>query len=122
MQRHGALRARLAPAPQSGRRFWQATVVKTLHVCEGNPFWQGVGTRAIHCYDMWYMFILQKLRLQLDGRALHFDSCDHQDDMISSSFESLIESKQSVPPVSILELLRVFENCLASRAVWLARN
>lgn len=71
---------------------------------------------------MWYMFILQKLRLQLDGRALHFDSCDHQDDMISSSFESLIESKQSVPPVSILELLCVFENCLASRAVWLARN
>lgn len=86
------------------------------------PFWQGVGTRAIHCYDMWYMFILQKLRLQLDGRALHFDSCDHQDDMISSSFESLIESKQSVPPVSILELLRVFENGLTSRAVWLARK
>ena len=93
-----------------------------LYACAKETFLAGCSTRAIHCYDMWYMFILQKLRLQLDGRALHFDSCDHQDDMISSSFESLIESKQSVPPVSILELLCVFENCLALRAVWLARN
>ena len=120
VQRHGALRARLAPAPQSGRRFWQATVVKTLRVCEVNlfvrVFEQGLYI-AMTCNTCSYC-----KSCDCSLMDVRYISCDHQDDMISSSFESLIESKQSVPPVSILELLRVFENCLTSRAVWLARN